>query len=263
MLPACIGELTVESRGSHLDRTEKPVNSVTLSSVSGTWLQGFTSHLKVQTCTRQGTLVAGLTPGWHFSSATALSVPLMNRTQDTALRAMPRSQDAEQGDVRDTFHLPSDTGYFSLEIPSNLNTQYLVHALRDILAKQSAALCDSIKKVHKISILFRKTPFSSQFFNFLSDCCCQCAHSACFQYDSGHFRRLMCVFHLAGQLWPLHETTAVGLTEWLQSESSSTSSSSLPQYRTLLANPPPHVTLHAPCLKRHLVVIKRSVPNLF
>lgn len=85
MRPACFGELTVESRGSHSDRTEKPVNSVTLSPVSGTWLQGFTSHLKVQTCTRQGTLVAGLAPARQFSSAAALSVPLMNWTQDTVL----------------------------------------------------------------------------------------------------------------------------------------------------------------------------------
>lgn len=67
------------------------------------------------------------------------------------------------------------------------------------------------------------------------------------------------VAHLAGQLWPLHGTTAVGLTEWLHSEFCNTSSSpsaSLPQYSTLLANPPPHVTLHTPCLNRHLAVIE-------
>lgn len=69
----------------------------------------------------------------------------------------------------------------------------------------------------------------------------------------------LCVTCLAGQLWVLHETTAVGLGKSLHSESSTTSSSpSVPpaQYSTLLATPPPHVTLQTPCLERHLVVIK-------
>lgn len=53
--------------------------------VGCTWLHSCTSHLKVQTCTRQGTVVAGLTTEWQFASATALSVPLTNWTQDTVL----------------------------------------------------------------------------------------------------------------------------------------------------------------------------------
>lgn len=70
-----------------------------------TWLHGFTSHLKVQTCTRQGTVVAGLTAARQFSSGTTLSVPWTNWTQDTVLWATPKSQDTEQGDVLNTFHL--------------------------------------------------------------------------------------------------------------------------------------------------------------
>lgn len=89
-----------------------------------TWLHPFISHLMVQTCTRQGTVVAGLTAAWQLSSATAPSVPLMNCTQDTVLRATPRPQDAEQGEVLDTFHLLSDTGQISLEVlRPNLNRQ--------------------------------------------------------------------------------------------------------------------------------------------
>lgn len=101
---------------------------------------------------------------------------------------------------------------------------------------------------------------------------CFCDFDSPFSNMTGHFfsishvRLLMCVVHLAGQLWLLHETTAVGLTKWLHSELSNTSSSpsaSLPQYSTLLANPPPHVTLHTPCLNRHLAVIKWHFSNLF
>lgn len=73
--------------------------------VKCTWLQGFTSHLKVHTCTRQGTVVAGLMAARQLSSGTTLSAPLMNWTQDTVLWATPRSQDTEQGDVLTTFHL--------------------------------------------------------------------------------------------------------------------------------------------------------------
>lgn len=79
--------------------------SVSLSPVKCTWLHGFTSHLKVHTCTRQGTVVAGLTAARQFSSDTALSLPWTNWTHDTALRATPRSQDTEQGDVLNTLHL--------------------------------------------------------------------------------------------------------------------------------------------------------------
>lgn len=53
--------------------------------VKGTWLHGFTSHLKVHTCTRQGTVVAGLTAARQLSSGTTLSVAWMNWTQDTVL----------------------------------------------------------------------------------------------------------------------------------------------------------------------------------
>lgn len=70
-----------------------------------TWLHGFTSHLKVHTCTRQGTVVAGLTAARQVSSDTTLSLPWTNWTHDTALRATPRSQDTEQGDVLNTLHL--------------------------------------------------------------------------------------------------------------------------------------------------------------
>lgn len=80
----------------------------------------------------------------------------------------------------------------------------------------------------------------------------------------------MCVFvsvlHLAGQLWLLHETTAVGLGKSLHSESSTTSSSpslSPAQYSTLLATPPPHVTLQTPCLECHLVVLKMVAAVIF
>lgn len=67
----------------------------------------------------------------------------------------------------------------------------------------------------------------------------------------------LCLIYLAGQLWLLHETTAVGLGKSLHSESSTTSSTpslSRAQYSTLLATPPPHVRLQTPCLLRHLVV---------
>lgn len=70
-----------------------------------TWLHGFTSHLKVQTWTRQGTVVAGLTAAWQFSSRTALSLPWTYWTQDTSLWATPKSQDTEQADVLVTLHL--------------------------------------------------------------------------------------------------------------------------------------------------------------
>lgn len=73
--------------------------------VTCTWLHGFTSHLKVHTCTRQGTVVAGLTAARQPSSGTTLSFPWTNWTQDTFLWATPRSQDTEQGDVLNTFHL--------------------------------------------------------------------------------------------------------------------------------------------------------------
>lgn len=76
-----------------------------LSPVECTWLHGFTSHLKVQTCTRQGTVVAGLTAAWQFTSGTTFSLPWMNWTQETVLWATPKSQDTEQGDVLNTFHL--------------------------------------------------------------------------------------------------------------------------------------------------------------
>lgn len=72
----------------------------------------------------------------------------------------------------------------------------------------------------------------------------------------------LCVIYLAGQLWVLQETTAVGLGKLLHSESSTTSSSpsvSPAQYSTLLATPPPHVTLQTPCLERHLVVMKNII----
>lgn len=67
----------------------------------------------------------------------------------------------------------------------------------------------------------------------------------------------MCVFYLAGQLCVLHETTAAGFGKSLHSESSTNTSSpsvSKAQYSTLVATPPPHVTLQTPCWERHLVV---------
>ena len=77
-----------------------------------TWLHGFTSHLKVHTCTRQGTVVAGLTAARQFSSDTTLSLPWTNWTHDTALWATPRSQDTEQGDVLNTLHLDKWQWFF-------------------------------------------------------------------------------------------------------------------------------------------------------
>lgn len=76
-----------------------------------------------------------------------------------------------------------------------------------------------------------------------------------------HIRRVcLSANHLAGQLWLLHATTGVGLGNSLHPESSTTTSSSpsvsIAQYSTLLATPPPHVTLQTPCLERHLVVAK-------
>lgn len=67
----------------------------------------------------------------------------------------------------------------------------------------------------------------------------------------------LCVIYLAGQLRVWHDTTAVGLGKSLHSKSSTTFSTlsvSWAQYSTLLATPPPHVTLQTPCLVRHLVV---------
>lgn len=170
--------------------------SVSLSPVKCTWLHGFTSHLKVHTCTRQGTVVAGLTAARQFSSDTTLSLPWTNWTHDTALRATPRSQDTEQGDVLNTLHL--DKWHWLLS-----------------------------------HFAFEKRK---------KECFC-----------------LSGVMYLAGQLWVLHETTAVGSGKSLHSESSTTSSSpsvSLAQYSTLLATPPPHVTLQTPCLECHLVLEK-------
>lgn len=165
------------------------------SPLTCTWLHGFTSHLKVQTWTRQGTVVAGLTPAWQFESRTTLSLPWTDWTQDTVLRARPKSHDTEQGDVCITFHL-------------------------DVWQVQSDDFA---------------------FTNADVRCTYVC----------------LCVIYLAGQLWVWHETTAVGLGKSLHSESSttfSTPSVSWAQYSTLLATPPPHVTLQTPCLVRHLVV---------
>lgn len=53
--------------------------------VKCTWLHGFTSHLKMHTRTRQGTVVAGLMAAWQLSSGTTLSALWMNWTQDTVL----------------------------------------------------------------------------------------------------------------------------------------------------------------------------------
>lgn len=167
----------------------------TVFSAKRTWLHGFTSHLKVQTCTKQGTVVAGFTAAWQVSSGTALSLPWMNWTQDTVLCATPRAQDTEQGDVAKTFHL------------DGLQWQW------------DAVVFGEIVRV------------------FMQEC--------------------LNVIYLAGQLLVLHETTAVGLGESPHSVSSTTTSSpsvSRAQYSTLLATPPPHVTLQTPCLERHLLV---------
>lgn len=167
-----------------------------------TWLHGFTSHLKVQTCTKQGTVMAGLTAAWQFSSATMLSLPWINWTQDTTLWATPRSQETEQGNVLNTFHLAKWQWW---------GVRY--------------------------------------FF-----CCCRNRFQVC----------ILCDLHLAGQLWVLHDTTAVGLGKLLHSESSTTTSSpsaSRAQYSTLFATPPPHVTLQTPCLERHLVVTRKISCN--
>ena len=169
-----------------------------------TWLHGFTSHLKVHTCTRQGTVVAGLTAARQFSSDTTLSLPWTNWTHDTALWATPRSQDTEQGDVLNTLHLDKWQWFF------------------------------------------------------LGNFAFENKKKSVFVY--------LCVMYLAGQLWVLHETTAVGSGKSLHSESSTTSSSpsvSLAQYSTLLATPPPHVTLQTPCLECHLVITKGILLLLF
>ena len=84
-----------------------------------TWFQSFTSHLKVHTCTRQGTVVAGLTAAWHLSSDTSLSSPWIYSTQETCLLANPRSQDVVQAPVLSTLHLESITSSSSLFTPSN------------------------------------------------------------------------------------------------------------------------------------------------
>lgn len=95
-----------------------------------TWLHGFTSHLKVQTCTKQGTVMAGLTAAWQFSSATMLSLPWINWTQDTTLWATPRSQETEQGNVLNTFHLAKwqwwGVDYFFLLLQKSISGLHFV-----------------------------------------------------------------------------------------------------------------------------------------
>lgn len=163
-----------------------------------TWLHGVTSHLKVQTCTRQGTVMAGLTAARQVSSETTLSFPLINWTQDTVLWATTKPQDTEHGNVLRTFHLEKFKVGMKL---SGTCGNYFKHVL------------------------------------------------------------IVLIVYLAGQLWVLHVTTAAGLGKSWHSISSITTSSpsiSLAQYSTLLATPPPHVTLQTPCLERHLVVRKHS-----
>lgn len=82
--------MCIQNRGLRGSGLEGPIQDTVLDWIpypQGTehWLHGFTSHLKVQTCSRQGTVVAGLTPVRQLSSGTTLSLPWTNWTQDTVL----------------------------------------------------------------------------------------------------------------------------------------------------------------------------------